>query len=80
MPHYCIVPLCTSRSGRKNGPKYSFYRLSLNNPPLLKQGLVKIRQENVPLNKNLQVCSTHFTGGKKHGKDDVSVIFAWTFS
>ena len=68
MPHHCIVPFCTNRSGRKNGPKYSFYRLPLNNPPLLKQWLVKIRRENTPLNKNSRVCSAHFKGGNKSAR------------
>ena len=78
MPHHCIVPHCTNRSGSKNGPKYSFYRLPLSNPPLLKQWLVKIRRENTPLNKNSRVCSAHFKGGKKSGKHDVPVIFSWS--
>ena len=80
MPHHCIVPFCTNRSGRRNGPKYSFYRLPLNNPPLLKQWLVKIRWENTPLSKNSRVCSAHFKGGRKCGKDDVPVIFSWSKS
>ena len=41
---------------------------------------MKIRQENTSLNKNLRVCSTHFKGGKKCGKDDVPVTFAWSKS
>lgn len=79
MPHHCIVPHCTNRSGNRNGPnRYSFYRLPLHNPPLLKQWLVKIRRENTPLNKNSRVCSAHFKGGKRSGKHDVPVIFSWS--
>ena len=76
MPHHCIVPLCTNRSGNCLG--VSFHRLPLHNPPLLKQWLVNIRQENTPINKTSRVCSIHFKGGKKKGNLDVCVIFLWT--
>ena len=75
MPHYCIVPLCNNRSGT---PGISFYRLPLKDPDLLKQWLVKIRRENVPLNEYSRVCSEHFEGGKKVGKKAVPTVFAWT--
>ena len=65
MPHYCIVPLCNNWSGT---PGISFYRLPLKDSDLLKQWLVKIRRENVPLNEYLRVWSEHFEGGKKVGK------------
>ena len=78
MPYHCIVPLCTYRSGSVKCARISFHRLPLNNPPLLKEWLVKIRRENVPLNNNSQVCSVHFKGGKKTGPNDVPVNFAWT--
>lgn len=47
---------------------------------MLKQWFVKIQQENIPLNKNSRVPTAHFKGGKKCGKDDVPVIFAWSKS
>ena len=78
MPYHCIVPLCTNRSGSIKRTRNSFHRLPLNNPPLLKEWLVKIRRENVPLNNNSRVCSVHFKGGKKSGPNDVPVNFAWT--
>lgn len=75
MPHYCIVPLCKNVSGT---PDISFYRLPLNDSGLLKKWLIKIRRENTPINKHSRVCSAHFNGGKKQGKEDVPVVFAWT--
>ena len=75
MPHYCIVPLCNNQSGT---PGISFYRLPLKDPDLLKQWLVKIRREDVPLTKYSRVCSVHFEGGRKIGKKAVPTIFAWT--
>ena len=75
MPHYCIVPLCKNISGT---PGISFYRLPLKDPELLKKWLIKIRRENTPITEHSRVCSAHFNGGTKNGKDDIPVVFAWT--
>ena len=75
MPHYCIVPLCNNWSGT---PDISFYHLPLKDPDLLKQWLVKIRRQYVPLTRHSRVCSEHFEGGRKRGKKDVPTVFTWT--
>ena len=72
MRHHCIVPLCYNNSGM---PGLSFYQLPLHNPSLLKEWLVKIRQENTPVNEHARVCSAHFKDGKKTGKSDIPVVF-----
>ena len=36
------------------------------------------RSENTPLTLHSRVCSVHFKGGKKSGKNDVPEIFQWT--
>ena len=80
MPHHCIVPCCTNRSGksRQPGSKVSFYQLPLKNPKLLKQWLIKIRRENTPLTIHSRVCSVHFKGGKKTAQNNVPELFEWT--
>lgn len=75
MPHYCIVPLCKNISGT---PGISFHQLPLKDPELLKKWLIKIRRENTPITEHSRVCSAHFDGGKKKGKDDIPVVFACT--
>ena len=78
MPHHCIVPKCSHKSGKPESKGVSFYRLPLKNKKLLKQWLIKIRRENTPLTQHSRVCSVHFKGGKKSGKNDVPEIFQWT--
>lgn len=75
MPHHCIVPLCTNNSTM---PGLSFYRLPLHDQNLLQRWIVNIRRENIHINTHSRVCSAHFEGGKKKGKDAVPMIFAWT--
>ena len=65
MRHHCIVPLCTNNSTM---PELSFYRLPLHDQNLLQRWI----------DKHSQICSAHFEGGKKQGKDAVPTIFAWT--
>ena len=67
--------MCTNVSGTLG---ISFHRLPLKNPELLKIWLIKIRRENAPVNEHSRVCSEHFKDGKKQGKDDIPVVFAWT--
>ena len=59
-------------------PKLSFYRLPLHDQNLLEKWLVNIRRANINVNSHSRVCSMHFEGEKKQGKDDVPTIFAWT--
>ena len=59
-------------------PELSFHRLPLHNENLLTKWLVNIRRVNTPVNEYSRVCSVHFEGGKKKGKDDVPTIFAWS--
>ena len=75
MPHHCIVPLCTNNSATS---KFSFYRLPVKKPDLLKKWLVAIRRENTPIHAESRVCSAHFENQVKKGSDDVPCIFAWT--
>ena len=74
MPHHCIVPGCTNNSSMSG---LSFHRLPLHNENLLKKWLVNIKRVNTPVNEYSRVCSEHFEGGKKKGKDDIPTIFAW---
>ena len=76
MPHHCIVPQCSNNSSTM--PKLSFYRLPLHDQNLLEKWLVNIRRANINVNSHSRVCSAHFEGEKKQGKDDVPTIFAWT--
>ena len=75
MPHHCIVPQCSNNSTM---PKLSFHRLPLQDQNLLEKWLVNIRRANINVNSYSRVCSAHFEGGKKHGKNDVPTVFAWT--
>ena len=75
MPHHCIVPECTNNSSM---PGLSFHRLPLHNENLLTKWLVNIKRVNTPVNEYSRVCSEHFEGGKKKGKDDIPTIFAWS--
>ena len=75
MPHHCIVPMCTNNS---NMSELSFYRLPLHDQNLLQRWIVNIRRENIRINEYSRVCSDHFEGGKKKGKDAVPTIFEWT--
>ena len=75
MPHHCIVPQCTNNSSM---PGLSFHRLPLHNENLLTKWLVNIKRVNTPVNEYSCVCSEHFEGGKKKGKDDIPTIFAWS--
>ena len=75
MPHHYTVPLCTNNSTM---PELSFYRLPLHDQNLLQRWIVNIRREKIHINKYSQICSAHFKGGKKQGKDAVPTIFAWT--
>ena len=59
-------------------PGLSFYRLPLHDQNLLQRWIVNIRRENIHINEHIQVCSAHFEGGKKKGKDAVPMIFMWT--
>ena len=56
----------------------SFHRLPLHNENLLTKWLVNIKRVNTPVNEYSRVCSEHFEGGKKKGKDDIPTIFAWS--
>ena len=58
-------------------PKLSFHRLPLQDQNLLEKWLVNIRA-NINVNSYSRVCSAHFEGGKKQGKNDVPTVFAWT--
>ena len=66
------MPLCKNISGT---PGISFYRLPLKDPELLKKWLIKIGRENTPITEHSRVCSAHFNGGKRKGKDDIPVVF-----
>lgn len=58
----------------------SFHRLPLNDPVLLKKWLIKIRQQNTPVNHNSRVCSAHFEGGKRSSDSYIPTIFPWSKS
>ena len=75
MPHHCIVPLCTNNSKL---PELSFYRLPLHDKKLLQRWLVNIRRVNTNVYEHSRVCSAHFEGGRKQGKDAAPTTFAWT--
>ena len=78
MPHHCIVPMCTNNSKRKV-PGLSFYCLPLNDERLLKKWLANMRRTNTPITSS-RVCSDHFAGKNRLGKNDVPTVFAWTKS
>jgi len=75
MPHHCIVPQCTNNSSM---PGLSLHHLPLHNENLLTKWPVNIKRIKTPVNKYSCICSEHFKGGKKRGKDDISMIFAWS--
>ena len=70
-----LVPLYTNNSKL---PELSFYRLPLHGKKLLLRWLVNVRRVNTNVNKHSRVCSAHFEGGRKQGKDAVPIISAWT--
>ena len=72
----CAVPLCTNR--QRKGSNVKFYRLPLKNKKLLKAWLTRIRCESIPVNNSTRICSDHFEGKRKKGKNDVPSVFAWT--
>ena len=63
MVHFCAVPGCSNRSNRE--VEVSYFKLPLNNKPLLKTWIHKIRWKNLPLNANTRICSDHFVSAAK---------------
>ena len=59
-------------------PDLPFYCLPLHDQNLLQRWIVNIGRQNIRINEHSRVCSAHFEGGKKKGKDAVPTIFAWT--
>jgi len=73
MRHSCIVPECYNNSEKPSCARISFHLLT--DPVLLKKWLIKICQENTPVNHNSRVCSVHFIGGKRSSDNCIPNIF-----
>ena len=62
MVNFCAVPGCSNRSDRDKN--FSYHRLPINKPLLLKQGIHEIGRENLPNLDSTRVCSEHFVNSK----------------
>lgn len=69
----CAVPMCTNR--QKKGSGLKFYRLPIKNEKLLKTWLSQIGCDTIRVHRDTRICSAHFEGDKKNGKEDVPSIF-----
>ena len=58
MPSYCSAFNCTNKADKASD--ISFHSFPLNNPPLLKEWLVRIKRENFKPNRSSKICSEHF--------------------
>ena len=63
MVHFCAVPGCSNQSNREVDVLY--FKLPLNNKPLLKTWIHKVGRKNLPLNTNIRICSDHFVSAAK---------------
>ena len=63
MVHFCCVPGCSNRSNRDTA--ISYFGLPLKNKSLLRVWIHKIGRENLPLNNNTRICSSHFVSAAK---------------
>ena len=73
----CAVPGCTNRSNKPGSEGLSFYSFPYDNTHLLRQWLIKMHLSPNSINKHSRICSVHFIGGKRKGKDDIPQIFLW---
>ena len=63
MVHFCCVPGCSNRSNRDTA--ISYFGLPLKNKSLLRVWIHEIGRENLPLNNNTRICSSHFVSAAK---------------
>jgi len=87
MPHFCCAGECSNSS--ENRKDLSFHSLPINNKPLLKQWIAKIKRHPSFFNVNThtKICSAHFTSEdyinpeatkRRLKANAVPSIFAWT--
>ena len=76
MPNKCVVPGCPNHAHKAECKGLHFYTLPHDHPDLLRKWFIAMHLSPNSVNKHSRMCSVHFIGGRRQGKDDVPQLFS----